>query len=94
LAGATDKTDVKTAILQPAATVRTGRDSDSARGIDKRLLLAPLALAVIVLGGFVGYRYLNPGNSDSINSIAVLPFENRSGSGDAEYLSDGVELRM
>ena len=31
-----------------------------ARGFDKRLLLAPLALAVIVLGGFFGYRYLTP----------------------------------
>ena len=57
---------------------------------DKRLLLGPVALAVIVLGGFIGYRYFTTANSGTINSIAVLPFENRSGSGDTEYLSDGL----
>jgi len=45
---------------------------------DKRLLLAPVALAVIVLGGFFGYRYLNTAGSETIDSNAVLPFENRS----------------
>lgn len=61
------------------------------RGLDKRLLLAPLLLAVIVLGGFFGYRYLKPAAADEqINSIAVLPFENRSGNADTDYLSDGI----
>jgi TolB-like protein/Tfp pilus assembly protein PilF len=60
------------------------------RHLDKRLLLAPLALAVIVLGGFFGYRYFNLSNSGTINSIAVLPFENRSGNADTDYLSDGL----
>ena len=87
LTGATDETDVKTAILQPPAT--TG-GSDSARGFDKRLLFAPMALAVIVLGGFFGYQYLKPAAGGPINSIAVLPFENRSGNADSEYLSDGL----
>jgi len=57
---------------------------------DKRLFLAPIALAVIVLGGFIGYRYFTTANSGTINSIAVLPFENRSGSADTDYLSDGL----
>lgn len=60
------------------------------KGFDKRLLLAPVALAVIVLGGFFGYRYFSPASSGSINSIAVLPFENRGGNSDSEYLSDGL----
>lgn len=76
----------QTAIL-PA---NTGDVVQKARGLDKRLLLAPLALAVIVLGGFFGYRYFKPASGGQINSIAVLPFENRSGSGDTEYLSDGL----
>ncbi len=53
--------------------------------------LAGAAVAVLLLaGGFFGYRYFDPSGSGAINSIAVLPFENRSGSGDTEYLSDGL----
>lgn len=59
------------------------------KGIGKRLLLAALVLSVIVLGGFIGYRYFMA-NSGTINSIAVLPFENRGGNADSEYLSDGL----
>ena len=62
----------------------------SSRSFDKRLLLAPVALAVIALGGFFGYRYFKAADTEQVNSIAVLPFENRSGSGDADYLSDGL----
>ena len=53
--------------------------------------LAALALTVLILiGGFFGYRYFNAANSGQINSIAVLPFENRSGNADTDYLSDGL----
>jgi len=66
----------------------TGDVVPKARGFDKRLLFAPLALAVIVLGGFFGYRYITPANQ--IESIAVMPFVNESGNADVEYLSDGM----
>lgn len=56
---------------------------------DKRFLVAPLALAVIVFGGFFGYRYLGSA-SGQIESIAVMPFVNDSGNADIEYLSDGM----
>ncbi|HRI05078.1 MAG TPA: tetratricopeptide repeat protein [Pyrinomonadaceae bacterium] len=58
------------------------------RGVDKRLLFAPIALAVIVLGGIFGYRYITP--AKQINSIAVMPLVNASGESDFEYLSDGM----
>ncbi len=85
LTGATNETDVKTAILQPPAIAG---GSDSVRGFDKRLVLAPLVFAVIVLGGFFGYRYITP--AKQIESIAVMPFVNESKNEDVEYLSDGM----
>ncbi len=60
------------------------------KALDKRLLLAPIAAAVIALAGYFGYIYFTPAASGQINSIAVLPFENRSGNVDSEYLSDGL----
>jgi len=57
----------------------------------RKWLLAGVAmLVVIALSSFLGYRYLAAVSSGSINSIAVMPFENRSGSPDADYLSDGL----
>jgi len=41
-----------------------GVDLPKAMGFDKRLLLAPLALAVIVLSGIFGYRYFKPTASE------------------------------
>ena len=65
-------------------------DSGAQNAFDKRLLLAPVALALIVLSGFVGYRYFKSDASERINSIAVLPFQNRSDDADTDYLSDGL----
>jgi len=59
-------------------------------GFDKRLLLAPVALAVIAVGGYFGYRYLGSSTTGQIDSIAVMPFMNESGNADVEYLSDGM----
>src|SRR6185295_10587013 len=63
-------------------------DAPKSKRFDKRWLFAPLVLAVIVLGGFFGYRYVTP--AKQIESIAVMPFVNESGNADVEYLSDGM----
>ena len=73
----------QTAVLQSGSV-----DVPKARAFDKRLLLAPVALAIIVVGGFFGYRYFSA--SGQIDSIAVMPFVNETGNADVEYLSDGM----
>ena len=80
-----DTTD-QTAILPN----RTGNIIPKPRGFDKRLLAAPFLLAAIVLSMFFGYRYVKPAGTEQVNSIAVLPFENKSGTADTDYLSDGL----
>jgi len=51
---------------------------------------AVIALLVLVALGVGGYIYLGRSSAVGIGSIAVMPFENRSGSSDTDYLSDGL----
>ena len=54
-------------------------------------LLAIFGVAVLLLvGAFFAYRYFKPAASGQINSLAVLPLVNQSGSADTDYLSDGL----
>jgi TolB-like protein/Tfp pilus assembly protein PilF len=55
---------------------------------DKRLVLAPMLVAVIAVGGFFAYQYLK--QTSHIDSIAVMPFVNESGNAEVDYLSDGM----
>lgn len=74
---------------EQTAVFPSGVTDHQEKGFDKRLLLAPLALAVIVLGGLFGYRHFGSARGQ-IESIAVMPFVNESGNADVEYLSDGM----
>jgi TolB-like protein/Tfp pilus assembly protein PilF len=51
------------------------------------LLLAAVAIATIVVSG---YFYYSRKSNTAIQSIAVLPFENKNSDADTEYLSDGL----
>jgi TolB-like protein/Flp pilus assembly protein TadD len=65
-------------------------DNISKKSFDKRLLLAPLVLLVILIGGLVAYRFAPSTKSGQIESVAVMPFVNEGGNADIEYLSDGM----
>ena len=56
----------------------------------KRVPWPALTLGAIVLVALAGGFLLLPGDSERIDSLAVLPFENGSGDPEAEYFSDGV----
>ncbi|MGH9873548.1 MAG: tetratricopeptide repeat protein [Pyrinomonadaceae bacterium] len=70
---------------QPA----TGTTHELTKPIQRKVLIAGAALLVIVGLAIAGYFALKKGNGE-INSVAVLPFENKSGNPDSEYLSDGL----
>ncbi len=54
----------------------------------KLAVAAILLVAVITAVGYFGFFARR--SSDQINSIAVMPFENRNSDADTEYLSDGL----
>ena len=71
-----------TAEAHPADKTTSPMSSVSPRRAAKSLTIA-LAGAIVLLGGFFAYRYLGSVGTPAgqINSIAVLPFENRSDNG-------------
>ena len=82
----------KTQILK-ATTIdeiyQTTTNQTVASKSNTKYLAAGLLTLLLAVGGFLGYKYLSS-TTTQINSIAVLPFENRSGNADSEYLSDGL----
>jgi len=80
---ATAPTTVLPAQPAPLPTKRLSRSGP------RNPLIAVGALLVIAMG--VGGYFFVRGNRDRpIESVAVLPFENKSGNADSEYLSDGL----
>ena len=59
-----------------------------------KVLIVLVAATVLIVIGITGYwaigKFRLAGKDKAIESIAVLPFENKSGSADSEYLSDGL----
>ena len=61
------------------------------KGLKQHKLAALIALVLLIGAGTVAVLYLRGRNPEgAIDSIAVLPFENKSKAADTEYLSDGL----
>ena len=87
--------DTKTQPISAASTSAPATSSAEfiARGIQTHKLSAALVSLVLLalLGSSLWFFFLRrPTSNGPIQSIAVLPFENRSGNADSEYLSDGL----
>jgi TolB-like protein len=63
-------------------------------GIGRRsLMVGGAAAAGVAVAGIAGWQLLRPSRAGA-NTIAVLPFDNLSGDGRKEYLSDGLAAEL
>ena len=87
--------DIRTQVTSAASTSAPATSSAEfiVRGIQTHKLSVALVSLVLLalLGSGLWFIFLRrPTSNGPIQSIAVLPFENRSGNADSEYLSDGL----
>jgi eukaryotic-like serine/threonine-protein kinase len=79
--------------FQSATDLRRALEGASLGGIprSKRRMLAATIAAVLLLIAFIAAGiYWKGSRTGAIDSIAVLPLENRSNNADADYISDGI----
>ena len=80
-----------TTVLTPGAT---GHTRELYKSRSSKAVLVPVAAVVLIAlaisSYFIGRRLIGSPTDKAIESVAVLPFENKSGNADSEYLSDGL----
>jgi TolB-like protein/Tfp pilus assembly protein PilF len=79
-----------TDLLKALEGASTGGDSTVVPGIKRRKLAVAIAGSLLLIGTAALGIYLKGSRTGRLDSIAVLPLENRSNDPDAEYISDGV----
>jgi serine/threonine protein kinase/Flp pilus assembly protein TadD len=73
------------------AQVSTSSAEYVVTGIKQHKLAVAITLLVLLFAGAGGILFMRARNTaGAIDSIAVLPFENKSNAADSEYLSDGL----
>ena len=86
----TASTDPHTQILPREKDGNAGRSSAAVASTRNSIIAGILGIVLVTALGIGSYFYYGQGTSQQIDSIAVMPFENRSGSTDADYLADGL----
>ena len=80
-----------TTALPPSAT---GDTREFKKGRSRRAVLVPAVAVVLITiaisSYLIGRKFIGSQTDKAIVSVAVLPFENKSGNADSEYLSDGL----
>ncbi|REJ79310.1 MAG: hypothetical protein DWQ47_00790 [Acidobacteria bacterium] len=71
-------------------TSQIQNDSISIKRSSLGKIIAGMAAVLVLSAIGTGYWYIYGAADERIDSIAVLPFENRGGDADTEYLSDGL----
>jgi len=80
-----------TTVLPPQPVIATQHLAGAGRGKGMIALAASVVLMAIAGGGYFAVSKFTAARKDKgVESVAVLPFENKSGNADSEYLSDGL----
>ncbi|MGO9649098.1 MAG: protein kinase domain-containing protein [Terriglobales bacterium] len=87
-AAATSARASATSSAPPSSAPQTAPKPDISGTNRRNISLAIVALLVLAAAGVV--IYLKSTKTSAIDSIAVLPLENRSNDPDADYISDGI----
>ena len=98
--------EIETSILPHATDAVISRPSAPTRVLDakrtsgvthqsskpkwRKALVVVVAAVILALLALSTYFYLSRNNKTTIDSVAVLPFQNASGDPNSEYLSDGI----